>query len=95
MIGHIISMQAAMGTIVRLKTRSLYECLMQKSSLDAHVCVDKRAFDEIVFWSENYEFLNGKRLVGDNSHTSVVYSDASKTGYRGYLLNEKDEVMGP
>ena len=83
LVDQIISMPASMDNVVRVRTRSLYECLMQKASWDAPVCVKKEAFDEVVFWSENSEFLNGKKLSEDNVLTSAVYSDASGTGYGG------------
>ena len=54
LIGKFISMHATMGNVVRLRTRSLYECLIKKATSDAPFCVDKITFDEIVFWSKNY-----------------------------------------
>ncbi|CAG2187667.1 unnamed protein product [Mytilus edulis] len=88
-------MQAAMGSVVRLRTRSLYECIMQKASWDSPVLIKEMAFDEVVFWKENVEFLNGKELLDEKVCTSVVYTDASGTGFGGYIVEyEESEVIG-
>ncbi|CAG2258070.1 unnamed protein product [Mytilus edulis] len=95
LVGQIISMQAAMGSVVRLRTRSLYECIMQKASWDSPVLIKEMAFDEVVFWKENVEFLNGKELLDEKVCTSVVYTDASGTGFGGYIVEyEESEVIG-
>ncbi|XP_071149234.1 uncharacterized protein [Mytilus edulis] len=95
LVGQIISMQAAMGSVVRLRTRSLYECIMQKASWDSPVSIKEKAFDEVVFWKENVEFLNGKELLDEKVCTSVVYTDASGTGFGGYIVEyEESEVIG-
>ncbi|CAG2221528.1 unnamed protein product [Mytilus edulis] len=88
LVGQIISMQAAMGSVVRLRTRSLYECIMQKASWDSPVLIKEMAFDEVVFWKENVEFLNGKELLDEKVCTSVVYTDASGTGFGGYIVED-------
>ncbi|CAC5407830.1 unnamed protein product [Mytilus coruscus] len=84
-----------MGSLVRLRTRSLYECIMQKASWDSPVFIKEMAFDEVVFWKENVEFLNGKELLDEKICTSVVYTDASGTGFGGYIVGyDKSEVIG-
>ncbi|CAC5392387.1 unnamed protein product [Mytilus coruscus] len=67
LVGQIISMQAAMGSLVRLRTRSLYECIMQKASWDSLVFIKEMAFDVVGMWKENVDFLNGKELLDDKS----------------------------
>ena len=47
LIGQLISMQSAMGPIVRLRSRSLYQCVLSRASWDAPVLVTSKAFDEI------------------------------------------------
>jgi hypothetical protein len=46
-------MQGAMGPVVRLRTRSLYDCLLARAGWDAPVIVNSKAVDEIIFWKEN------------------------------------------
>ena len=93
--GQIISMQGAMGPVVRLLTRSLYDCLLARAGWDAPVIVNSKAVDEIIFWMENTAILNGRDLSIIEQYSSIVYSDASGTGYGGYVVNIIDnEVMG-
>ncbi|CAC5360379.1 unnamed protein product [Mytilus coruscus] len=50
-------------------------------------------FDEVVFWKENIEFLNGKELLDKKICTSLVYTNASGTGFGGYIVDcAKSEV---
>ena len=88
-------MQGAMGPVVRLRTRSLYDCLLARAGWDAPVIVNSKAVDEIIFWKENTAILNGRDLSIIEQYSSIVYSDASGTGYGGYVVNIIDnEVMG-
>jgi hypothetical protein len=46
-------MQGAMGPVVWLRTRSLYDCLLARAGWDAPVIVNSKVVDEIIFWKEN------------------------------------------
>ena len=94
-IGQIISMQGAMGPVVRLRTRSMYDCLLARAGWDAPVLLNSEAVSEIVFWKENLAILNGRDLSIVEQYSCIVYSDASGTGFGGYVVNIADnEVMG-
>ncbi|KAL5010755.1 hypothetical protein ScPMuIL_013060 [Solemya velum] len=94
-IGQIISMQAGMGSVVRFHTHCMYKCLLTRSSWNASIFLDSKAKDEIRFWKENSKELNGQDLVGSNECTISVYSDASDTGFGGYIDGIEDsEVIG-
>ncbi|VDI24509.1 Hypothetical predicted protein [Mytilus galloprovincialis] len=62
-IGQIISMQGAVGPVVRLRTRSMYECILYKASWNAHVLLNGRSLDEIIFWKENIEKNEWQRIA--------------------------------
>ncbi|CAC5419412.1 unnamed protein product [Mytilus coruscus] len=83
-IVQIISTQGAVGLVVRLRTRSMYECILYKASWNANVLLNSRSLDEIVFWKENIEKMNGRELHIVEQYSSVVYTDASGIGYGGY-----------
>ena len=53
-------MQGAMGPVVRLRTRSLYDCLLARAGWDASVIVNSKAVDEIIFWKENTAILKAE-----------------------------------
>ncbi|VDI40154.1 Hypothetical predicted protein [Mytilus galloprovincialis] len=88
-------MQGAVGPVVRLRTRSMYECILYKASWNANVLLNSRSLDEIIFWKENIEKMNGRELHIVEQYSSVVYTDASGIGYGGYLVKAIDEeIMG-
>ncbi|VDI75826.1 Hypothetical predicted protein [Mytilus galloprovincialis] len=94
-IGQIISMQGAMGPVVRLRKRSMYDCLLYRASWNAPVLLNSKALDEIVFWKENVAILNGRDLSIVEQYSCIVYSDASGIGFGGYAVSISDtEVMG-
>ncbi|XP_063416794.1 uncharacterized protein LOC134699037 [Mytilus trossulus] len=94
-IGQIISMKGAMGPVVRLRTRSMYDCLLYRASWNAPVLLNSKALDEIVFWKENVAILNGRDLSIVEQYSCIVYSDASGIGFGGYAVSISDtEVMG-
>jgi hypothetical protein len=73
-VGQIISMQGAMSPVARLRTRSLYDCLLARAGWDAPVIVNSKAVDEIIFWKENTAILNGRDLSIIEQYSSIVYS---------------------
>ncbi|KAK3107923.1 hypothetical protein FSP39_025264 [Pinctada imbricata] len=96
--GQIISMQVALGKSVRMFTRAMFHCLKSKASWNAPVLIDKKVLDEMIFWRENCSVLNGSSLVTScevKEYDCIVYSDASHTGYGGYILDKPgSEVIG-
>lgn len=94
-IGQIISMKVAMGNVVRLMTRSMYSCVLTKKCWDSNVYLFKEAVDEMRFWFLNLVELNGCLIDIRFTHDFVLFSDASATGYGGYVLHINDsEVIG-
>jgi hypothetical protein len=68
---------------------------LARAGWDAPVIVNSKAVDEIIFWKENTAILNGRDLSIIEQYSSIVYSDASGTGYGSYVVNIIDnEVMG-
>jgi hypothetical protein len=39
-----------------------------------------------VFWRNNFQLVNVKHLTLDESCQQIVFSDASGTGYGGYIV---------
>ena len=94
-IGQLISMQSAVGHLVRLRTRALYDCVQTRASWEAPVMVSSKALEELIFWKENLRSLNessfSDALVMDKS----IFLDASGTGFGGYIAGIPDsEVVG-
>ena len=95
LIGQIISMQSAIGNLVRLRSRSLYECVQRRASWDAPVLVSSKALDELIFWKENLRTLNGSNLHISSDSEKYLFCDASGAGFGGFMLGMSDsEVTG-
>lgn len=86
-IGRVISMQSVIGPRARLRTREMYKCVLSKASWNAPVVLSNGALDEIQFWLLNIHRLNGAgcKLKENRVCTSVVCTDASGSGYGGYI----------
>ena len=84
--GKINSMWLGLGNIVRLMTRALYRLLQGRDSWHDCLQLDSDCINEIEFWLRNIGLYNGQLLWHSPSAVSVVFSDASETGYGGYVV---------
>lgn len=80
-------MQGALGKIVRLKSRELYKCILTRASWKAPVIVSQEAVEELRFWRNNVGSMNteGKAIERSIFFEVCLFSDASSSGYGGYL----------
>lgn len=62
-------MQGVLGPVLRLRTRSMCECLLTRAGWAVPV-------REIVFLKENVATLNGRDLCIVEQYSGIVYSDA-------------------
>ena len=93
--GQIIAMSLAIGSWARLMTRSMFFCISQKRSWSSTVVLNQDAQNELNFWLAKVDQYNGRPMVPQSSCVGVVYSDASDTGFGGYLVKcGKHEVAG-
>ena len=94
-IGQLISMQSVMGHLVRLRTRSLYDCVQTRASWEAPVMVSSKALDELIFWKENVRVLNESTFTSSLVMEKSIFCDASGAGFGGYVVGIQDsEVVG-
>ncbi|KAK3108944.1 hypothetical protein FSP39_019460 [Pinctada imbricata] len=97
--GQVISMQVAFGSVVRMRTRYIFMCINSRASWNAPVILDIRALNELRFWQDNCLLLNGQKLDCLSNETCssdvTVFSDASHTGYGGYIVDKPgSDVIG-
>lgn len=85
-VGKIISMSPAIGQVSRLRTRALYKAINARRSSCDSVTLPFDAQEELSFWYHNIDNLNTKPIWFSPGATRVVYSDASSTGYGGYIM---------
>ena len=86
LIGKIMSMSPALGSVTRLMTHSLYAALDSRIGWCHKLLLPDEALQEIEFWHSEIANFNGKHIWPKPSVVRVVYSDASSTGYGGYVV---------
>ena len=91
-IGKITSMSLALGSVTRLMTRSLYATLNSRVGWYHQVDLTDEALQEIEFWLTEISNFNGQQIWSKLSAVRVVYSDASSTGYGGYVVEHGNLV---
>ena len=84
--GLLMSMSIAIGPNVRLRTRGMYAMINRRKFWNEKLAISIDAREEIDFWLQNVESLNGRQFVWSPSATRVAYSDASSSGYGGYTV---------
>ena len=85
-VGQIISMSLAIGPVARLRTRALYSVINARSSWANKLFLTEDARSELYFWKECLPMYNGRAIWFESGATRVAYSDASATGYGGFIV---------
>ena len=88
--GQIISTQAAMGKVVQLKSREMFNCINSKASWNAPLLVSNGAKEELRFWRSQIRALNGRPLQETFQFSHNIYSDASGVGYGGFIEEQEE-----
>ncbi|CAH3172552.1 unnamed protein product [Porites lobata] len=84
--GQLNSMFLAIGNIVRLMSRAMYAQISAQNSWFSNFYLEDSVVEELVFWQSNLDHLNGRRIWFKSSAVRVAFSDASDTGYGGYII---------
>ncbi|CAC5393445.1 unnamed protein product [Mytilus coruscus] len=87
-----IPLKGVLGTTVRLRTRYAYDCVLDRTSLEAPVWVTPEAEVELKFWLSNVERLNAdcalfSQLTNEACDVNM-FSDDSGEGYGEYIAIE-------
>ena len=86
LIGKIVSMSLGLGPVTRLMTRNLCAVLNCRLAWCHRLTLSDEASQEIDFWLSEITKFNGSHIWPKPSAVRVVYSDASATGYGGYMV---------
>jgi len=89
--GHIISMSIAIGPLTQLFTRNMYKFIETRDSWFTRYFLDEELEFELKFWQRALREANGFRILNQPVTTRIVYSDASGTGYGGYIVEKLGE----
>ncbi|CAG2202950.1 unnamed protein product [Mytilus edulis] len=86
LVGQIVSMSYVIGNVAYIMSKHLSIDILEKTSWNSCIVLSKASLIQINFWKENLGRVNVKSFTSDFSCQSVVYSDASNTGYGGYIV---------
>ena len=86
-IGKIMSMSLGLGPITRLMTRSLYANLNCRPAWCQKLNLNAEALQELEFCDQQLLSFNGQSIWPRPSAVRFAYSDASGTGYGGYIVD--------
>ena len=75
-----------------MRTRALYAVINQRVCWSDRLTLSEDACDELTFWQQNVKALNCRSIWFSPSATRIAYSDASSTGYGGYVVELGPQV---
>ena len=81
-----MSMSLAFGPVSRFITPSLYRVMESRQAWCELLQLSQEAKAELDFWSSSLESYNAQPIWHSPSAVRVIYSDASETGYGGYVV---------
>ena len=89
-VGSIQSASGAVGNIAKFHTKFCHMCIqsMYYNSWDSVIFLTDKAKHELNFWIQNLKALNGQKFVLDYVYELIAFSDASDTGYGGYIMHD-------
>lgn len=90
--GQINAMYLAVGNSVRLFTRAMYAQIEARKSWEEEVVLHDDVRREIEFWLAQVDSRNGLDMWFKSSAVRVAYSDASDSGYGGYIVELGPDV---
>ncbi|XP_071129462.1 uncharacterized protein [Mytilus edulis] len=86
LVGQIVSMSYVIGNVAYIMSKHLSIDILSMTSWNSCIVLSTESLIQIKFWRENLEHVNVKKFSSDVSCQSVVYIDASNTGYGGYVV---------
>ena len=86
-------MSLAFGAVSRFMTGSLYALLESRQSWFEPLQLSTEAKAELMFWSIGLQGYNSQPICRSPGAVRVVYSDASETGYGGYVVEHGGHIV--
>ena len=86
-------MHLSLGAVVRLFTRSMYKDIESRITWHNPIKASFQTVTELNFWKDSLVARNGKSFKYSPTTTKIVFTDASNTGYGGYICEELDEKI--
>ena len=59
---------------------------------NSFITLSDNSIEQISFWKNNLSDINVRKFTTDVSCNTIVYSDASSTGYGGYIVENPNSI---
>ena len=92
LVGKIISMSYVIGNVAYIMTKHLCIGILEKTSWNSCIVLTDSSLNHIKFWKDSLPEVNGNQFTSDLSGQSIVYIDASNTGYGGYIVETSTNI---
>ncbi|CAC5381524.1 unnamed protein product [Mytilus coruscus] len=91
-VGQIISTYLVIGNLVYLMTKHLTIDVNTSASWYSYIKLSESSIEQLQFWKLNISEVNVKHFSVDESCHSIIYSDASDTGFGGYIVETPQNI---
>lgn len=92
LVGQIISMSYVIGNVAHIMTKFLSIDILSADTWNSFITLSDDSIEQISFWKNNLSDINVRKFTTDVSCNTIVYSDASSTGYGGYIVENPDSI---
>jgi hypothetical protein len=92
LVGQIISMSYVIGNVAHIMTKYLSIDILSADTWSSFITLSDDSIEQISFWKNNLSDINVRMFTTDVSCNTIVYSDASSTGYGGYIVENPDSI---
>ena len=91
-VGQIISMSYVIRNVAYIMTKYLSMNILSARNWYSDIILTDLSIDQINFWKSNLREINHKLFDSDLHCYTVIYSDASSTGYGGYIVENPNSI---
>ncbi|CAG2222476.1 unnamed protein product [Mytilus edulis] len=91
-VGQIISTYLVIGNLVYLMTKHLTIDVNTSASWYSYIKLSESSIEQLQFWKLYISEVNVKHFSVDESCHSIIYSDASDTGFGGYIVEAPQNI---
>ncbi|CAC5391899.1 unnamed protein product [Mytilus coruscus] len=91
-VGQIISTYLVIGNLVSLMTKHLTIDVNTSASWYSYIKLSESSIEQLQFWKLYISEVNVKHFSVDESCHSIIYSDASDTGFGDYIVETPQNI---
>jgi len=85
-------MSVVIGYVSQIMTKYLSAYIVNARSWESYIKLSPQNVEQLSFWNDILQNLNDKDFTQSQKYSKIVYSDASASGFAGYLVNTTDGV---